>query len=151
MASESLCCRGRAGSFPPARDSASALPTPWGWDAGKPGQEGQQPPPTWLPSTFPRQWGQPCCCLHGGGGGGDPVRKLPHEQMPPNTLQPHVNRNPGLEPFIHCSVSACELALESKGRQRLLPGAHWDKLRNRTSDSCSHTMLPGPLPGPRQT
>lgn len=25
-------------------------------------------PPTWLPSTFPRQWGQPCCYLDGGRG-----------------------------------------------------------------------------------
>lgn len=50
------------------------------------------------------------------------MRKIPHEQMPPNTLQPHVNHDPGLEPIIHCSVPACEPALESKGRRHLLPG-----------------------------
>lgn len=42
---EPLSCGSPAGSFLPASDSASALPSPWGWDTGKPGQEGQRPLP----------------------------------------------------------------------------------------------------------
>ena len=65
VACESLSCGSHAYSFLPAHDSASTLPTLWGWDAGKPGQEGQRSLP-YLGSQAPsRQRGQPCCCLDG--------------------------------------------------------------------------------------
>lgn len=72
---EPLSCGSRAGSFLPAGDSALALPSPWGWDAGKPGQEGQRPLPN----------------LGFGGGRGDPLKKIQHKQIPLNTIWPHMN------------------------------------------------------------